>query len=100
MYQADIPDDKQAFVIKVSRDYMHADDDDFDAFKKLIVLHSGIPAETILKGRVGIDVIMLADDTKEHIVCVDLRGVDYGHVQLYIFEQIEEGAADIDLFIL
>jgi len=100
MFQADIPDDKQAFAIKVSRDYMHVDDNDLDAFKKLITLHSGVPAGTALRGRVGVDVIMLNDTAKRHIVCVDLRGVDYGHVQLYIFEKIGDGIPDIDLSIL
>ena len=99
-FQADFPDDDQAFVIKVSRNYIHADDDDFDAYKALIVLHSGVPLDTSLTGRVGIDVIMLSDETKKYIVCVDLRGVDYGHVQLFTFEKIDGGAADIDLSIL
>lgn len=99
-FQADFPDDDQAFVIKVSRNYMDADDDDIDAYKALILLHSGVPLDTSLKGRVGIDVIMLCDETKKYIVCVDLRGVDYGHVQLFTFEKIDGGAADIDLSIL
>jgi hypothetical protein len=91
-FQADFPDDDQAFVIKVSRNYMDADDDDIDAYKALILLHSGVPLDTSLKGRVGIDVIMLCDETKKYIVCVDLRGVDYGHVQLFTFEKIDGGA--------
>jgi len=59
MFQADFPDEDHAFVIKVSRDDMQAPDDDFGAYKQLVTLHSGGPPETILKGRVGIDVIML-----------------------------------------
>lgn len=100
MFQADFPDEDHAFVIKVSRTYMQAPDDDIGAYKKLVTLHSGVPPETILKGRIGIDVIMLCDVSKRYIVCVDLRGVDYGHVQLYTFEKFDEGAADIDLSIL
>ena len=100
MFQADFPDEDHAFVIEVSRAYMRAPEDDVGAYKKLVTLHSGVPPETILKGRVGIDVIMLCDDAKRYIVCVDLRGVDYGHVQLYTFEKFDEGAADIDLSVL
>lgn len=86
VFKVDVPHSDMKSLLDIAQTYHTCTDDDLHAFKLKIATLTGVRTSMKMMGRVGIDILMIHNDIKSKIVCLDVRLVDDGHVDMYICE--------------
>lgn len=96
VFKIDVPGGDTAMLLNVCANYFNCSDRDLVEFKNKVSRLCRLRSSIEIKGRVGIDVVMLSDDRMSKIICLDVRRAEDDHINMYLCENEDPSVQLID----